>query len=164
MKESNPTHVNTDYTQPVKTSGHILLVAHLAPQKQRLCGRNCGMGLLQDSAGAGRAPRKEQSSQQQPQLRGFPFNGLVFVLYIRKTVNNKYCVIGPQLPLAPPAVCRGEGHSEWHREGCWHQLYSWEVPSSQHGHHKAGQHPSSGSRMESGTGDREVTLCRQHLS
>lgn len=70
------------------------------------------MRLLQDPAGAGRTPRKEQSSQKQLPLGVFPFNGLVFVLYIRKTVNNKYCVIGPELPLAPPAFCRGEGHSE----------------------------------------------------
>lgn len=61
------------------------------------------MRLLQDPAWAGRAPRKERSSQQQLPLEGFLFNGLVFVLYIRKTVNNKYCVIGPQLPLAPPS-------------------------------------------------------------
>lgn len=59
------------------------------------------MRLLQDPARAGRTPRKEQSSQKQLPLRVFPFNGLVFVLYIRKTVNNKYCVIGPELPLAP---------------------------------------------------------------
>lgn len=61
------------------------------------------MKLLQDPARAGRAPSKEQSSQQQLLLGGFPFNGLAFVLYIRKTVNNKYCVIGPQLPLPPPS-------------------------------------------------------------
>jgi len=74
---------------------------------------SCGVGLLQGLARAGKASRRgEQSRQPQLPLGSLPFNGLVFVLYIRKTVNNKYCVVGLHLPLALPSFCGGEGDHE----------------------------------------------------
>lgn len=74
-------------------------------------------GSVKESCSFG-AQREEQTRQQQLLLRGFPFNGLVFVLYIRKTVNNKYCVISLHLLLAPLAFCGGEGDREQHGRGC----------------------------------------------
>lgn len=84
----------------------------LSLRKWEMCGsmmESGGVGPLQGLARAGRAAgRGEQRGHQQLPLRGFPFNGLVFVLYIRKTVNNKYCVIGLRLPLDPPPRCSAE--------------------------------------------------------
>ena len=119
-----------------------------------------GVGPLPDPARAGRAPRRgEQSRQQQLPLRGFPFNGLVFVLYIRKTVNNKYCVIGLHLPLVPPAFCGGEGHCER-----WGRLRSRErCPARGVGTTEQGSIPAPGGRVESGAGEGEVT-CVQAIS
>lgn len=90
--------------------------------------RNAGSAWLCDgkpwrgaAAGSGQSrqgfPERRTKQTAATSIPGFPFNGLVFVLYIRKTVNNKYCVIGLLLPLALPAFCRGEGDHEQRDEG-----------------------------------------------
>lgn len=110
------------------------------------------------------AQREEQTRQQQLLLRGFPFNGLVFVLYIRKTVNNKYCVISLHLLLAPLAFCGGEGDREQHGRGCLRQLRSWEKrPAHSVGTTEQGSNPAWGAGWSQGWGGRG-DLCASGIS